>query len=42
MSSVLRTFFVALAAAGWMAAGPAALAQTKPAVTTLGLAQADK
>jgi hypothetical protein len=36
MSSVLRTFFVALAAAGWMAAGPAALAQTKPAVTTLG------
>jgi hypothetical protein len=36
MSRVLRTFFVALAAAGWMAAGPAALAQTKPAVTTLG------
>src|SRR6202795_1678136 len=36
MSSVLRTFFAALAAAGWMAAGPAALAQTKPAVTTLG------
>jgi hypothetical protein len=36
MSSVLRIFFFALAAAGWMAAGPAALAQTKPAVTTLG------
>jgi hypothetical protein len=37
MSRVLRTFFVALAAAGWLAAGQmAALAQTKPAVTTLG------
>lgn len=36
MSRVLKTFFVVLAAAGWMAAGPAALAQTKPAVTSLG------
>jgi hypothetical protein len=36
MSRVLKTFFVALAAAGWMAVGPAALAQTKPAVTNLG------
>jgi hypothetical protein len=37
MSRVLRTFFVALAAAGWLAAGQmAALAQTKPAVTSLG------
>lgn len=36
MSRVLKTFFVVLAAAGWMAVGPAALAQTKPAVTSLG------
>src|SRR3981189_23426 len=36
MSRVLRAFFVVLAAAGWMAAGPAALAPTKPAVTSLG------
>ena len=36
MSRVLKTFFVVLAAAGWMAVGPAALAQTKPAVTNLG------
>jgi hypothetical protein len=36
MSRVLRAFFVMLAAAGWMAAGSAALAQTKPAVTSLG------
>src|SRR4030081_3171658 len=35
MSRVLRAFFVVLAAAGWMAARPAALAQTKPAVTSL-------
>jgi hypothetical protein len=36
MSRVLKTFFVALAAASWIAAGSAALAQTKPLVTTLG------
>ena len=37
MSRVLRAFFVVLAAAGWIAAGPtAAPAQTKPAVTSLG------
>jgi hypothetical protein len=36
MSRVLKTFFVVLAVAGWMATGPAALAQTKPAVTSLG------
>jgi hypothetical protein len=36
MSRVLRAFFVVLAAAGWIAAGPAAKAQTKPAVTSLG------
>ena len=33
----MRTFFVmAVTAAGWLATGPAALAQTRPAVTTLG------
>jgi hypothetical protein len=37
MSRNFRGFFAALAAAGWIAAGlSAALAQTKPAVTTLG------
>src|ERR1700730_15137024 len=37
MSGRFRGLFVALAAAGWMAAGPtAALAQTKPVVTSLG------
>jgi hypothetical protein len=36
MSRVLRAFFVVLAVAGWIAAGPAAKAQTKPAVTSLG------
>jgi hypothetical protein len=36
MSRVLKIFFVMLAVAGWMAAGPAARAQTKPAVTSLG------
>jgi len=37
MSRSIRGFFVVLAAAGWMAAGPTvALAQTKPAVTSLG------
>ena len=37
MSRRIRGFFVVLAAAGWMAAGPtAALAQTKPVVTSLG------
>ena len=37
MSRRIRGFFVVLAAAGWMAAGPTvALAQTKPAVTSLG------
>jgi hypothetical protein len=36
MSRILRALFVALAAAGWMASGPAALAQTKAAVTSLG------
>src|SRR6202047_845284 len=37
MSRRIRGFFVVLAAAGWGAAGPtAALAQVKPAVTTLG------
>src|ERR1700692_4389452 len=37
MSRSIRGFFVVLAAAGWMAAGPtAALAQTKPVVTSLG------
>jgi hypothetical protein len=37
MSRNFRGFFIALAAAGYVAAGPsAALAQTKPAVTTLG------
>ena len=35
MSKTLRGFFVVLAAAGWLAAGPAA-AQTKPTVTGLG------
>ena len=29
-------FFIVLAAVGWIALGPAALAQTKPAVTSLG------
>src|ERR1700687_5183083 len=37
MSRRFRGLFVALAAAGWIAAGPsAALAQTKPVVTSLG------
>jgi hypothetical protein len=37
MSRRFRGLFIALAAAGWMAGGPsAALAQTKPAVTSLG------
>ena len=37
MSRRIRGFFVVLAAAGWMAAGPTvAPAQTKPAVTSLG------
>jgi hypothetical protein len=37
MTGIFLRFLVALAAAGWMAAGPiAALAQTKPVVTTLG------
>jgi hypothetical protein len=37
MSKLLRGMAVALAAFGWIAAGPvAALAQTKPAVTSLG------
>jgi hypothetical protein len=35
MLRLSRTLFVVLAAAGWLAAGPA-LAQTKPAVTSLG------
>ena len=38
MPGISRGFFVVLAAAGWMAAGPmAALAQTQPVVTSLGL-----
>ena len=37
MPGIFRGVFVALAAAGWLAAQPmAALAQTKPAVTSLG------
>jgi hypothetical protein len=37
MPGMFRGIFVALAAAGWIAAGPsAALAQTKPLVTSLG------
>jgi hypothetical protein len=37
MSKLLRALVTALAAAGWVAAVPAAgLAQTKPAVTSLG------
>jgi hypothetical protein len=37
MPEILRTFFMILAAAGWMAAGPTeASAQTKPVVTSLG------
>ena len=37
MPGIRRGLFVALAAAGWIAAGPpAALAQTKPVVTSLG------
>ena len=37
MSRILGRLFIALAAAGWMAVGPtAALAQTKPVVTSLG------
>ena len=37
MSTIWRGFFILLAAAGWIAWGPAAaLAQTKPAVTSLG------
>jgi hypothetical protein len=37
MPIIFRRLFVVLAAAGWIAAGPTgALAQTKPAVTTLG------
>jgi hypothetical protein len=36
MLGIVRGFFVALALAGWMATGPAALAQTRPQVTSLG------
>src|SRR5947209_7984778 len=36
MPRIWQIFFILLAAAGGMAAGPAAQAQTKPAVTSLG------
>ena len=36
MTGMLRGFLMVLALAGWIATVPAALAQTKPAVTSLG------
>ena len=36
MTGMLRGFLMVLALSGWIAAAPAALAQTKPVVTSLG------